>query len=294
MTAIPHHGVGSSKIDAAGMRSRVGARLVRPSRTRSASAGRTSGSPSQREVADRATGRPTASPRVSLTESVAMSGSAGAIGAPHSGISGLSASLGLTHLRLVVSGRRVRLGDGAFIVLILGLLTATLFSLLLLNTSLAENSFQLQTIREDSRNMTLREQVLSEELAAAESPIGLQERATELGMVAAGSPVFLRLSDGKILGESDPAVALPAPKAKEPKADSPTVAVPPGGEVPITAGGGEVPVGTGLPGLSSGFAGESGATLTPRSSRSDVLESSVPGSSVGGEQPVGRVSGVNR
>jgi hypothetical protein len=288
MTAIPHHGVGPSKIDAAGMRSRVGARLVRPSRTRSTSAARASGSALQHDATDRPTGRP--------TEGMAMSGAVGAIGAPHSGISGLSASLGLTHLRLVVSGRRVRLGDGAFVVMVLGLLTATLFSLLLINTSLAENSFQLQTIREDSRDMTLREQVLSEELAAAESPIGLQERAVELGMVAAGSPVFLRLSDGKILGESEPAIAPPAPKVKKPKADVPAVAVPPGGEVPIIAGSGigEVPVLSGVPGLNSGSAGESGATLTPRSGSSSSLQSSVPGNVSGGEAPVVRVSGVNR
>ncbi|NQU36824.1 MAG: hypothetical protein HQ526_04405 [Actinobacteria bacterium] len=281
MTAIPHHGVGTSKIDAAGMRSRVGARLVRPGKARGSGPAPAAGSAGHSATSD---------------DGVAMSGAAGAVGAPGSGISGLSASLGLTHLRLVVSGRRVRLGDGSFVVLVLALLTATLFSLLLLNTSLAENSFALQTIRQDSREMTLREQVLSEELAAAESPIGLQQRATELGMVAAGSPVFLRLSDGKILGESDPAVAPPALKVKKPKADAPPVVAPPGGEVPITTGSGlgEVPVVTGTPSLSSGSAGESSVTLTPRSSVSGSSQSSSTGSFVGGEQPVGTVSGVGR
>jgi len=245
---------------------------------------------SQRDATARTTGR--------SAGGMAMSGAAGVIGAPPAGISGLSASLGLTHLRLVVSGRRVRLGDGAFVVMVLGLLTATLFSLLLLNTSLAENSFQLQTIRQDSRDMTLREQVLSEELAAAESPIGLQERATELGMVAAGSPVFLRLSDGKILGESDPAVAPSAPKVKKPKADTPVVAVPPGGETPITSvvvgGAGEIPVSSAVPGLSSGLAGESGATLAPRLGSPGSAQSSSVGRVASGEQPIGSVSGVNR
>ncbi len=281
MTAIPHQGVGTSKIDAAGMRSRVGARLVRPSRSSASKAGQSQSS--QRS----ATGRPP-------HDGIAMSGAAGAISAPSASVAGLSTTLGLSHLRLVVSGGRLRLGNGAFIILVLGLLTATLFSLLLLNTSLAENSFQLQTIRKDSRELTLREQVLSEELAAAESPIGLQERATELGMVAAGSPVFLRLTDGKILGESDPAVAPPAPKVKKPKAeDAAPVVVPPGGEVPVTGGlgAGEVPVGPGSSALSSGTSGESSATLSTGTSAGSA--SSGVGAS-GGEQPVRDLLGANR
>jgi hypothetical protein len=282
MTAISHHGVGTNKISAAGMRTRVGTRLVRPSRAKNSDRSR----------------QPASSRRSpeSVTDGIAMSGAAGVIGAPYAGVSGLSANLGLTHLRLVVSGGRVRLGDGAFVMLVLGLLTAILVSLLLLNTSLAENSFQLQTIRQDSRDMTLREQVLSEELAAAESPIGLQERATALGMVAAGSPVFLRLADGKILGESEPAVAPPAPKVKKPKADKPAVAVPPGGEVPVTArtGSGEVLVGSVVSGLSSGTAGESGVTLAPRSGSTSSLQSPIPGNATGGEQLIGSVSGADR
>ena len=199
----------------------------------------------------------------------------------------LTPGTGVGSLRLVLAGRRVRLGSGAFLLLVLGLLSATLLSLLVLNTALAENSFQLQDIRQNARELTLREQVLSSQLASAESPIGLEKRAKELGMVAAGSPVFLRLSDGKVLGESAPAQAPAQPKPKKPKVpvapgpyagEFPVGTSPIVGETPVGTGvgsaGGEVPVGAVPP---AGFGTESGAAAP-----------------VGGELPVGIVQGTTR
>ncbi len=290
MTAIPHHGVGSRGINAAGVRSKVGARLVRPSKgakptSRARQSGRSNGS---------------AQPSGSEYDGVATSGALGAldggligvgVGVGNAGTAGQS-RYGLRHLRLVVSGGSVRLGSGAFVFLVLGLLTSTLLALLFLNTALAENSFQLQEIRQDSREMTLREQVLSGELAAAESPIGLQERAVELGMVAAGSPVFLRLTDGKVLGEPDPAVAPPAPKIKKPKADKPATTSPNSGEVPVGTTSGEVPVVGGTAGSTSGATSGSTGETPAQLGRRVASESAVGGTS--GESPVGIVSGATR
>ena len=45
-------------------------------------------------------------------------------------------------------------GDGSFVMLVLGLLTTILVALLLLNTALAENSFQLNGIRENARDLS--------------------------------------------------------------------------------------------------------------------------------------------
>lgn len=226
-----------------------------------------------------------------------MSGSAGGgaaalgSGARPLSVTSVSSALGLSHVRFVLSGRRVRLGNGAFVLAILGACTAILFALLLLNTFLAENSFQLQSIREKSRQLVVQEQTLSGQLAAAESPIGLEDKARQLGMVAAGSPVFLNLEDGRLLGEGEPA-AMPAPaKPKKPKTAAPeeqSTTTAPVGETPFNPSlpvGGEVPVGSapviaGEVGQGAPLAGEQPAASveTPR----------------GGEQPVGLVSGATR
>ena len=57
------------------------------------------------------------------------------------------------------------------------------------------------------------EQLYSQQVAEAESPVTLQARANAAGMVPVTSPVFLRLSDGKVLGDPTPAEGI-APLAK--------------------------------------------------------------------------------
>lgn len=203
MTAIPHDGASGR-----GVRSSANAVRSRVLRAGSAPKSRSrSVSPSQ---------PPTAGVNSSTAESVA----GGTVAAPSVfglNVGSLNPTAGVGSLRLVISGRRVRLGNGAFLVLVLGLLSGILITLLMLNTALAENSFQLTDIRQKERDLIVREQTLANQLAAAESPIGLERLAKDMGMVPAGSPVFLRLSDGKVLGESTPAQALPAAKPKKPK-----------------------------------------------------------------------------
>jgi len=171
---------------------------------------------------------------------------------------------------------------------VLGLLSSILVALLLLNTALAENSFQLQDIRQTARDLTVREQTLSSELAAAESPIGLEARAKELGMVAASSPIFLRLADGKILGEAEPAQVPPAAKPKKPKA--PKVADPFAGEFPV----GQNPSITGglAGGAVAGIVG--GETALGSVPSTDLGDEFTPGPPAGGESPVGAARGVTQ
>lgn len=269
MTAVPHHGVSSGRLrsQAGVIRNRVGSRLVRPSGSPSTS-GRTNSQTAQ---------------------SVSSTGAGTASHSPFGvNLSALTPGTTAGSLRLVLAGRRVRLGNGAFLILVLGLLSSILVSLLLLNTALAENSFQLQDIRQTARDLTVREQTLSSQLASAESPIGLEERAKALGMVAASSPVFLRLSDGKVLGESTPAVAPAPAKPKKPKA--PAAVDPFAGEFPVGAN-------PALGGLTVGLTPGSGEFAGGES----VLGGEVPttgtgseftiGDSVGGESPIGTVRG---
>lgn len=144
-----------------------------------------------------------------------------------------------TQLRLVWAGRRIRLGPGAFAAAVIGALTAILVGLLILNTALTTDSFQLQGIRIKDRELVVAEQELLGKLADAQSPVGLQQKARELGMVPAANPVFLRLSDTKVLGESDPASAPPAPEKPNRKPRDPVTD--PAGAAGVGGIGGESP-----------------------------------------------------
>jgi hypothetical protein len=95
-----------------------------------------------------------------------------------------------------------------FVVLVVGLLGAGLLGLLALHTALAQDAFELHTLKEDSRTLADREQLLQREVEALRAPEALATRATELGMVPAGPPAFLRLSDGAVLGATDPTAPL--------------------------------------------------------------------------------------
>jgi hypothetical protein len=84
------------------------------------------------------------------------------------------------------------MSPSAFAIGAVAVLSIGLLMLLALNTALAKGSF---------RAFELREQLLRTEIEAASSPVALAQRAQEMGLVPATAPVFIRLSDGTILGE---------------------------------------------------------------------------------------------
>jgi hypothetical protein len=79
--------------------------------------------------------------------------------------------------------------------------------LLYINTLAAQASFQKHALQIQLSQMTAEEQTIASAVAAGESPANLLVTAQTMGMVPAQSPVFLRLSDRKILGKPVPAVA---------------------------------------------------------------------------------------
>jgi hypothetical protein len=97
-----------------------------------------------------------------------------------------------------------------FILLVAGILSTGLFTLLLLNTSLSQGSFTVTDLQQRAAVLADREQALAQELARNESPARLAASAAELGMVPSRNPVFLRTSDGRVLGEPQPGVAAPS------------------------------------------------------------------------------------
>jgi hypothetical protein len=100
-----------------------------------------------------------------------------------------------------------RASNRTFLFVILGMIISGMMLLLFVNTLAAQASFQKHSLQIQLAQMTADEQSISNAVAAGESPDALLTSAQTMGMVPAQSPVFLRLSDRKILGKPVPAVA---------------------------------------------------------------------------------------
>lgn len=100
------------------------------------------------------------------------------------------------------------------------MLALGLVGVLLLNTIISQGAFRQHSLEIELILLAEQEERLSREAQLAESPLELEKKARALGMVPAASPVFLRLADGKILG--DP-VAAPAPSGKVSFAGAPGI-----------------------------------------------------------------------
>lgn len=69
-----------------------------------------------------------------------------------------------------------------------------------LSLAITQDSFVLADLSTQQRELTLRTHALQEELTGLSSPQALASAAADLGMVVAGSPSYLRLSDGAVFG----------------------------------------------------------------------------------------------
>jgi len=89
-----------------------------------------------------------------------------------------------------------------------------LLGLLGLNTVLGQDAFRRHDLDRQAALLSEQEQQLASDVAALEAPERLAARAVELGLVPAGPPAFLRLSDGVVLGAAAAPPVAPAPAAK--------------------------------------------------------------------------------
>jgi len=139
-------------------------------------------------------------------------------------------------LRLVPQ-RRSSAAKTPFAVVLVVLLVGGLLGLLLLNTLVAQGSFQLSRLSAESRALQQQEQQLAAEVQQLQAPAGLARRAEKLGMVPGGSPAFLRLSDGKVLGKPSKGKKPPAaqPKPSPAPAAAPVTPAAPSGSTTWTA-----------------------------------------------------------
>lgn len=97
-----------------------------------------------------------------------------------------------------------------FVTLVSLLLVLGVAGLLIFNTSMQKASFTATDMQNRAEVLAAKEQSLQMQLARLRDPQRVAERARRLGMVPPSSPAFIRLSDGKVLGQPVPATSADA------------------------------------------------------------------------------------
>jgi hypothetical protein len=139
-----------------------------------------------------------------------------------------------------------------FLTLVSLLLVLGVAGLLLFNTSMQKGSFTATAMQDRAEVLAAKEQSLQMQLARLRDPQRMAERAERLGMVPPASPAFIRLSDGKVLGDPAPATSAdsiritPLPTRKPENLQPPRVIakVVPAGSRGAAAGADPAPRGT--------------------------------------------------
>ncbi|MEV7207007.1 MULTISPECIES: septum formation initiator family protein [unclassified Streptomyces] len=126
---------------------------------------------------------------------------------------------------LPTGGTRGQAARAPFVLLVFVLLGGGLIGLLVLNSALSEGSFQLDDLKQRTKELTDEEQALQRDIDAYSAPRALQRRARELGMVPGGDPAFLD-PDGSVKGSPSPAPAAATPLVLAPEALTATSASP--------------------------------------------------------------------
>ncbi len=110
----------------------------------------------------------------------------------------------------VVPRRRTPAPRMPFMILVALVLLGGVVGLLMFNTSMQQASFDATALEREAARLHAREQSLKMELDQLRDPQLVASRALELGMVSLVNPAFIRLSDGKVLGNPVPASELDA------------------------------------------------------------------------------------
>lgn len=87
-----------------------------------------------------------------------------------------------------------------FAVILSAMLIMGSLILLLVNTLMAQDAFVLHRLQQQVSTLTDQEQAITAFTARESSPESLATKATALGMVPGGTPVFLDLNTGKVVG----------------------------------------------------------------------------------------------
>jgi hypothetical protein len=95
--------------------------------------------------------------------------------------------------------RRARPKIAYAAVVVTGVL-AIVVTQLLLSIGLSDGAYEISSLQQQQKELDRSNQVLSEQYDKLSSPQNLAASAESLGMVANSAPVYLRLSDGAVLG----------------------------------------------------------------------------------------------
>ncbi|HEY2948757.1 MAG TPA: hypothetical protein VGJ53_10240 [Micromonosporaceae bacterium] len=104
----------------------------------------------------------------------------------------------------------VRVPHAPFVLLVLIVVVGGVLGILLVNTKINENAIRLERLQQQQAGLDLHEQQLRQQIAEFESPGNLAAHARELGLVPAGTPAFIRLPDGRVVGVPQPAGGQPS------------------------------------------------------------------------------------
>lgn len=105
----------------------------------------------------------------------------------------------------VVPRRRTSAARVPFVALVSLVLVGGVVGLLLFNTSMQQAAFASTALEQQASTLTARQQTLEMELDVLRNPQRVAEQAQRLGMVPSGTPAYLELPAGKVLGEPAPA-----------------------------------------------------------------------------------------
>ena len=84
-----------------------------------------------------------------------------------------------------------------FVMRLCGLLGGALISALVISTTLAEGSFQINKLQDSTSSLARQRQTLEEQVAQAQSAPVIEQRASQLGMRRPGELQFVNLKTGK-------------------------------------------------------------------------------------------------
>jgi cell division protein FtsB len=97
-----------------------------------------------------------------------------------------------------------------FVALVLAVVVIGVLGILVLNTKINENAFRLADLRDRQATLDRQEQELNQHIADQQSPNSLAAAARRLGLVPSGTPAFIKLPDGRVLGVPQPATGTPS------------------------------------------------------------------------------------
>jgi hypothetical protein len=94
-----------------------------------------------------------------------------------------------------------------YAIVTVGVIFGIIISNLLLSVAVASGAYEIAAMQQSNKELGRTFQTMNQDLDRLASPQNLAANAEALGMVNNSTPVYLRLSDGAILGTPEPASA---------------------------------------------------------------------------------------